>query len=354
MKCELAAILLGCASAWAQTTSPGPAGTALDAIRGRAPTGEADDKVLDEWIAAEVRSLLEAPDPVRADAFRTAFKTQIADAKNAPEFTGRFAERTAQAFAKELADCAKLAAPAARAMAWVLTDFKRAGTVDGLEAGLKCADKPDVRFLCAGAFSALRDTIGPNAVLLERTLRILREAGQAETNGVVVAAIYDALQFTGSDRLAGGAEAMLDVLEARLQKRKAFPGGPVCDGGELRVLAFFQKNALPQALKERLVGRLAVMLRLDVERLAQAGAKPGEAVLSESEQAALAESLDLCEALLAQLVAPGNAPNVRGALKKAPDVRTPEMKLELNKWIGTEETPGILNETPWKVAKGAP
>jgi hypothetical protein len=41
-------------------------------------------------------------------------------------------------------------------------------------------------------------------------------------------------------------------------------------------------------------------------------------------------------------------------MSKGEDVRAIEMTIELNKWIGTEETPGVLNQTPWEVPIGAP
>ncbi|UCG17796.1 MAG: hypothetical protein JSV19_07145 [Phycisphaerales bacterium] len=340
-----------CASAIAagQEESPDAADEAMDALRGRAPVGEQDDEVLDDWIARELASLRDAPtDPERAERFRNRFKLQITNSDNVPEFVARFAERAGTAFMAELADCDRLAPPAARALAWVLGDFDRVGTIDALEAGLKCANRPDVRYLCARAFVDLRDNVGPNPLLMEKALGILREAGRVESNGLVVGQVYRALEFTNPDRFSAATEAILDVLTARLETRRAAPGGPTCDGGELQLLAFFTAHPPPaRALTVRLAGQLAVMLRLDVTRFGQEG-------VDEFEKLRLVEAIDACEALLVRLVVPNRAPNIRDAMNKDNDVRILEMNIELNKWVGTPDTSGVLNEAPWSVPAGAP
>lgn len=339
-------IVLVTAATFGQEAGLTDAAKALDELRGRPPAGEKDDRVLDAWIQEELARLDEDPtDLERAKAFQRRCIAQIANAGNAPEFVARLADRVGALFAPRLADCDKLAPPAARAMAVVLRQFDRAGVIDALEVGLKCESRQDVRYLCAQGFARLRTNIAVNPVLMERALRILRTAGQAETSGMVVSQIYDALSFQSGDRLSDAMEAMLDVLEARIEKRRA---ASVCDGGELTFLGFVTANRPPnRALTDRLVPLLAVQLRLDVSRLEEEN-------VDEYEKARLLASIDAGEALLTDLASPSAPPNVRSALRKGDDVRMLEAKIELNKWIGTPNAPGVLNAQPWNVPVGAP
>ncbi len=339
-------IVLLTAGALAQEAGPTDADKALDGLRGRAPSGEVDDRVLDDWLQQELARLDENPtDPERAKAFQQRCIAQITNSGNTPEFVARLADRVGVLFTPRLADCDKLAPPAARAMAAVLRQFDRTGVIDALEAGLKCQSRQDVRYLCAQGFARLRNNIAVNPVLMERALRILRTAGQAETSGPVTAQIYDALSFRSGDRLSEAMAAMLDVLTARIERRRAVP---VCDGGELVFLDFVTGNRPPnRPLTERLVPLLAVQLRLDVTRLEQEG-------VDEYERMRLLASIEAGEVLLTELVNASGAPNVRNALKKGDDVRMLEAQIELNKWIGTPNAAGVLNAPPWNVPVGAP
>ncbi len=334
------------ALALGQEAGPTDADKALDELRGRTTFDESDDRVLDAWIRGELAGLDADPaDPERTKTFQQRCVAQITNSRNKPEFVARLADRVGIQFAARLADCDTLAPPAARAIASVLRQFGQTGVLDALEAGLKCQSRQDVRYLCAQGFGRLRDSIAVNPVLMERTLSILRAAGQAETSGAVAAQIYDALSFRSGDRLAETMAAMLDVVTARIDKRRTVPA---CDGGELVFLDFVTANRPPnRALTERLVGLLAVQLRLDVARLEQEG-------VDEYEKMRLLTSVEAGESLLTQLVGPPTAPSVRNALKKGDDVRMLEAKIELNKWIGTPNAPGVLNGQPWNVPVSAP
>lgn len=330
----------------------GPGATAdqaLDELRTRIPAGSDDDQIIDAWIAQEKGTLLAATEDAQAaTSFRGRFRSQIANTANTPEFTTRFVERTAAAFKEPLAACGDLSPFVAWAMAWVLTDSDSVAALDGLSAGLSCPDRVDVRYVCAKGFARLRPKISVDRVLTERTIAELTKAGQAEANGVVAAAIYEALQYADPDHRQEGLDAMLDVLTARLKKRRT--PVPLCDGGELGLLEFLRQSRVPsQSFGERLVPQLAVMLRLDVQRFTQDG-------VPEEEQMRLAESIDGCEELLVSIVAPSAdaAPSVRDALRKSGEEQKIEMQIELNEWIGTEQTPGLLNAAPWKVPVGAP
>ncbi len=334
------------ATTFGQDAGSTEADKAVDELRGRAPVGEEDDRILDAWIQQELSRLDEDPtNAERANAFRTRFVAQITHSSNSPEFVARLADRVGLLFTPRLAECDKLAPPVARALAGVLRQFDRPGVMDALEAGLRCESRQDVRYLCAQGFVRLRDNIAVNPVLTERFLRILRTAGQAETSGMVTAQIYEALSFRSADRMPDAMAVMLDIWNARIEKRRAVP---VCDGGELGLLNFVTANRpTSRPLLERLVPLLAVQLRLDVTRLEQER-------LDEYERMQLLASVDAGEALLTQLVSPSAAPNVRNALRKGDDVRMLEVQIELNKWIGTPNAPGVLNASPWNVPVGAP
>jgi hypothetical protein len=261
----------------------------------------------------------------------------------------KLAERVGIAFGRKLRDCDTLDPAIARALAWVLRDFEDAGTRPGLEAGLQCKSRPAVRYLCAQAFVDLKENAEADPLLREQVLRTLRDAGQAETSGLVMQRIYRAMAFREPDQFADATAAILDVMAARLDRRKALAGGPICDGGEQPVLALFAAQRPPsESLRVRLVNLLAILLRLDVQRMTQEG-------IAELERNRLVQEIDACEKLLLAFVSPSNpTPKIRAAMRKGDDVRSVEMMIELNNWIGAEGSPGALNAAPWNVPVGAP
>jgi hypothetical protein len=346
-----ALITMGMArAASAQAQPADPIDAAMDALRTRVPSGDQDIAVIDEWIDRQTESLFADPqDRDVAEQFRLRFAAEMGKEGNTPEFVDRVAARCAVKFSAAFADGTRLAPPAARALAWVLSDCNRVDGMDGLAAGLGLRERADVRYLCAKGFVALRQKIGVDPVLQDKALGILKQAGLREENGLVVAAIYEALQPTEPARRAEALAAILDILTARMERRRQ--SLPICDGAELQLLQYFKDNepAAP-ADKERLVGLLAVMLRLDVDRFM----KPD---VGETEQIYLAHSITLAEEVLASIVfkqQPGQAPSIREALKKDAAERTLEMQIALNDWIGTADTAGKLNAVPWRVPAGAP
>ncbi len=346
----LVSLLLVGAAAYAQNPEPTAADLAMDNLRVRAPGGPQDEQILNDWIAQELGRL--ASGSYTPAEFRARLKAQRTDENNdkADKFVTALAGQVGQAFGAKLRDCDKLDPVAARTLAWALRDFRQPAMWRGLEAGLGCAKYADVRYLCAQAFVGLKDEIEADPLLREQVLAALRNAGRAETSGLVAQQIYQAMDFDEDDaQFANATAAIIDVLKARLDRRKALKGGPICDGGELPMLGLFQDRRPPnERLTRELVAQLAVLLRLDVQRMIQPD-------IDEFERINLVQSIDSGETLLALLVSPPiPAPDVRGALRKGDEVRPVELQLELINWIGVEGTPGVLNGAPWNVPIGAP
>jgi hypothetical protein len=322
----------------------------MDNLRVRAPGGPADEKILNDWIAQELGRL--ESETCSPEDFRARFRDQRTNENNdkAGKFVAALAAKVGDMFGAKLRECDKVAPAVARALAWTLRDFQDTATRRGLEAGLACAKLADVRYLCAQGFLELQDEIKADPLLREQVLEILRGAGRVETSGLVMQQLYRAMNYDeGDGQFAATTAAIVDVMKARLDRRKAHTSGLICDGGELPVLALFQDRRPPnERLTQQLVAQLAVLLRLDASRLA-------EADVDEFERIRLVQSIDACETLLTLLVSPSSpAPDIRGAVRKGDDVRAVEIQLELIKWIGVEGTPGVVNAAPWNVPIGAP
>ncbi|MFH0982284.1 MAG: hypothetical protein V2A79_12175 [Planctomycetota bacterium] len=327
------------------TSAQAPEEVTLDAVRTRT-TIQPDEPAIDAWITYRLKKLREdlQVSPSEADdALLQAYRTQYNHPENSASFKTRFLEQTSQRFAAEFEKGQGLEAAVGLALAQVLADLKELGAIPGLAAGLKATGQPGVRYTCAKTFAALIPTIQADKERTKTTIQLLREVGAREANGVVLARIYEALFYKDAN-LEPAVEAILEVIKGQLRMREQ--GSPAADGAEEVALKFLRDEANNLQAKNRLVAVLAAYLRLDVERYLTQG-------ISADEQYHIEVTTDATENLLLRSAAPSPAPNLREAMKKAEN-RDVTLPLELNKWIGTPQTKGVLNNPPWNVAVGAP
>ncbi|HNO78211.1 MAG TPA: hypothetical protein PKN33_09140 [Phycisphaerae bacterium] len=338
----------------------GPKDEFLENLRTGDPT-TADNKSFDERIATEITRLIAAADGAdlvarqAARDFVSRFMNQFKNENNSVAFKEKLAERVGLKMVEQFNRGAELPPIAARAMAEVLSQLGSVSGRDALLEGLKSSDQV-VRYLCAKGLALIIDGVSADARLTEVTLNAIAEAAAKETNAVVAAAMYEAMQY-GNDHTAKVLVAVLKVLDGRLELMRASLQS--VDAAETPLVQYLlQLNGLGNDDKVAIVGRLAVLLRLSVEAYEDANSQGNEA---EPRIDALDQLIALIEDFIETTVKPsGKSPDIRSEMAKLSKKDQNEaaviaaMKIELLLWIGTPQTPGELNKAPWNVPAGAP
>lgn len=347
--CRYRAVVLAMTGAMAGPAAAGAqvpkACQRLDTLRDSPLTGS-DDQLLDACVTAELSALDQAIKQSAPDAAMEAFRTHLLDqahnAKNKQEFTDRFIERTAQVFAPRLAS-ADTDPLLARSMAGVLLAFDAVQARAALVAGLKSPDAT-VRYVCAKSLVQLRDAIGADARVARATITALKDACAQERSGVVAGVMYQAMNY--AQHPDESTSAMLAALTGRVNRLKQ--PGVILDRGELPVLAVFaQMSSNLGPVANDLVRQLATLLRIHVEHY-----KPK--ALDLYQRAAIEETIIETESLLKKIVRGSKLPDVTGKMQRGGDTAAIDMQIELNRWIGVDQTDGVLNAAPYNVPRGAP
>ena len=331
-----------------QGTPDEAAADPLADVRQRVAFTNAEDRVIDDWLAARIEQVKAGvgaggQKAIAASAeFRAAFQSELQNPQSTPRYLDRLADRTAAVAVVEFADADTGPRLVHVTLAWVLLDLNRVSTRDALAAGLRHPQEA-VRYLCAKAYAKLRPSISPDAATTRSVIALLKTAGTAETSGVVLRALYEALAYDQARHLTEAVQALTDVFAARVRARQ---GGQLRRADRAELVAFRHldrvRHDIAQALRPPLVRQLVALLALDVER--HASAIPEERRVVE-------ERIEECESLI-EVLAGGGGGDVRGAMKRGGDAMEKEMALELRKWVGGEGVQGALNKAPWNVPVG--
>ena len=315
----------------------------LEDLRRRTPAGDNDTRIIDNWLQIEFAKITA---PNSSGGFRKKLHNVRNEAATTPAFRDALAERIGAFAQSELAKGPDLPLPAAQELVWAVIDADDPRAQPGLAEALRFGRQP-VRYLGAKGLQALRDRIATEVGKVQPFIDMLKQAGVQETNGVVVERIYRAMMLPGAP--AGVVAAMTEILDARLDRYRQ--GAVLVDQAEPAAIEFLANVTLTQDRGARVVRRLAVLLRLDVERYAAGRFVAGQ-------QDAVERRIYVCEGLIEQIAGPGpgagKAPNVRGVMVAGGVAVGASMKFELNNWVGAPGTQGVLNTAPWSVPVGAP
>ena len=332
---------------------PDAAEDPLDAVR-RLDAGQ-DTQAISEWLRQQVTELEQSRKPDRFAAFRAALKDQRTNAVNTTAFVRALASATA-AVATEVFGRADGDPIVAHAMARALRDTGRIERVPGLVAGLS-SDIMHVRLLCAAGLADDVNAISSDKDRRETVIAAVRTAALKETQPIILEDLYRALAYPA--QLQEVMVIYLEILDQRLEARRTKPG--VVDCAEVELLEFFRRTAtqLSDAQKKELVARLAVLLRLDMERYVKrfVGLR-----MDYFEMDCIERRLDSAEAILVALTGQPAliAESALFGKTVSKDAPAPEHKqtllAHLATWIGDAagNTPGLLNDPPWGVPIGAP
>lgn len=336
--------------------APAPASADLTAIRTHAPTAD-EQKQITQWIDAQLQAALAQPRPdLRAfwQGFRQNFDQGV------PAFRDVFAARTAEAFGAVIRDpkSASGSGPVVCAMMFTVLAHMKSPTAMPVALAALSHPAASVRERAASCVRALIANVPADQVATLRTA--LRDVGRAEGNPIILREVYNALgALPGPEESAG---AILEILSARIDAYAH--GNWFGAAGDARAAFILQRimganpNPLGAATQALVVRRLAGLLKIAVltyvplANLAADSATPPSRMhdlelLIDSAETALTAS---ARAMQAQL----KAPSVSAKMKSGDQGRLTEMRLELNAWIGTAQTPGQLNGAPFDLPVGLP
>lgn len=343
-------VLTTCTTTRAQDA---PDTAVLDTIRVQAQITESDQRRIGDWIEAQVTRLKgtsEADRPQAAVRLRDLFRTQFDHASNTAAFKEQFAARTAAVLVSQLQGDADPVT--ARTLVKILLDFNRIEAMPAYLAGLKAKDS-GVRMLSATGLASHRTAIAADKAKLDPTVAALREAGMAETEGVVLDRIYWALSVPPAQTSAV-ADAFMAIFEKRLAKKRE--GGVACDGAEVTAFEFFRTpgvaTALSQSQKEQLVRVAGEFMRNDAKRYMTPN-------LNFNEIDRIQRQLDAAEDIIVAVAGAGlKGGDVRGALATGhPADKPPTAVLQqVYLWVGNPESKqaGALNAAPWNLPIESP
>ncbi len=338
-------LLAGALSAGISLAQEGaPAGDqVLNSIREMGTVGAGDARRIGEWVKGKVTALekSEAQDKVRR--FIESFEAQRLHRANTAAFVDALAEQTATV-AREWFAKKDLSWQTGMALGRVLVSMDRVQTIPAFLEGLGSRVEP-VRYLSAKGLVGQQDAIAANRNQRNQVVAAVKDAGQAETKGVILQYLYSAIAYRPLTPEVF--DAYVAILDARLARRRA--GAMKCDGGEIELYEFFRTAAILDSLnnaqKTALVQRLAVLLRMDAQRY-------GTPNLDFIEQDHLERCLEGNEAILTPLAGPGG--NITQQLSNAAGPSAVLQQMHL--WVGNQATgvTGKLSGPPWNIPDGAP
>ena len=351
----------GCFPVELTAQQPRPEDVHLDAMRGLATIGSADQRRIAEWVERRVDQLSSAvraakahqdPEAVKAARnkafveFRDRVLRQFRHAGNSSPFSTQLVVQTTQVAVKKFGDVG-LDGVVAWALSRVLVDMRAPQTVTGLLAGLQSKSE-SARFTCARGLTELRNGLAGNKGVLTGVVRAVVAAGLIEASPVVLSHLYRVIAVPA--QTAEVFDAFMSLFDKRLDYRR----GPAvrADGAELEALRFFRTssvlNALSPTQKSQVVGRVAVFLRMDAERYNTPG-------LQHDERIKLEMSMEAAESILAALVS-GRPSGIAKELQRGGHEKRADILAKVYEWVGDPQSQqaGALGAAPWNVPIGAP
>jgi len=312
-------------------------------LRKRNPAGDNDARIINDWLAAEFAKIT-GDSPAEPGRFRDIIQKVRNDAATTVTFRTELAARLGPFARDKLAD-ANLARPAAEESLRTLIDVDDPRMMPGLVNALRHSTQL-IRYLGVKGLQEIRDQLTDNDA--KEYVAALQQAGTAETNGIIVERIYMALSFPNPD--AAVIDAFDAILAARVDRHRQ--GAVLIDNAEPTALNYLAAARLDNNQTRRLVQRLAVLLRLDVEDVVR-GLGGGGFLPDQRE--GIERRICTVEEYFRQTVRPvqGQGGDICRKLGDNP-VLPDALKFELNNWIGTTETAAVLSDNPWNVPRGAP
>lgn len=297
------------------------------------------------WLDAQLSGLIGSDNPLPDSiAFYGELMSHYRASNATPAFREALAELLGEALAAQLTPANRAKAPVPFAMALAaLSAFEQPGSAPACTAALQHEDSA-VRFAAANCLFRIRDRL-PDPVWTN-LLPQIAAAGKAARDPVTTARIYELLQVSVPARADQAAPVLGGILDARLERFEQAGTQPTL--ADARAAGWLSKRAIaannPAARKEA-ASRLGRLLADAVhvytsQTLPDAQKRPIELTVLEA------------EALLKELVGGTQPPpDVSGALLNGGALQQANMSRQVDLWIGTEQTAGLLNGPPFELPR---
>jgi len=324
----------------AQSAAP-----SLDAVRGLGTIGASEQRVIDAWLESQVSKLDSSSAKDAFKILKEAFDAERLNQGNSAAFIGAMAAGTARMAEQRLPNSGPNSTTA-RAIARMLFDLNREQAVPGFIAGLKSQDQ-GARYFSAAGLGQQRGSIATARARVTEVVTALKAAGIAETSPTIIKQIYGALAYEPITPEIF--DAYLGILDRRIEARRQ--GAFVVDGAEVQALEYLRKRSVLDGLSRgqspQLVGRLAVLLRLDAQRYVSD-------TLPFAEKDPIERQLFAVEEILTTLTS--QTGEIAAALRAEGHDNRVRILAETLLWVGDPETgtEGRLSAAPWNVPIGAP
>lgn len=356
-------LIVGLISTVLQAQAPAPPappaiGPDLAPIRARIPT-EPDQRIITQWIEAQITAA-SGEDPAGIRNFRRAFGDQYRATGATEGFRTALAQLASRSFAQAIANRAGGAKGPALCsiMMTVLIEMNQPSAVEAALAGLSHPSDA-VRDRSAKCLTQLAGKLSEGDVT--KVVAAAQAAGGKENQPLALREIYRLLAAGGKPE--DSVKAICAIVQTRLAAYKA-RDVRACRGDAAAaeaIAAYFSGNArsqITQATAKMALQRMAELLTAAVlNYIADPPEKPDDRAYLER-QDNLEITIDAVEKALVA-VAKSQKDSLQPAvvadkLKQAGAGRNADMQLELNKWIGTSSTPGLLNAAPFSLPVGLP
>lgn len=316
----------------------------IDALREQSSISSDDQQRIARWIesrAADIESSAGDADRVSGIVREMVGKLDRAT----PAFRTAFVEETVKVGRSRFTS----SAPAVkRALAEVLQVADEPAALDGLLAALQC-DDVIARWRAAMGLISLRDRVGAAA---PNVLSSLEQAARTEPHPLVRQTIYRAMLIP--DRLDDGLAKLSSALASRRPQLEQAPPSAfqaevelfsrlAAENSVLRTADVRGRADLARALAQYLVISVGRYLSISSDASPQ-DKERFERLVLQSERALRVSAREVAGG--------SDAPDVTGALTNGGADVDEKLRAQLDKWVGTEGTPGVLNQAPWDVPLG--
>jgi hypothetical protein len=323
-----------------QAVGQDPRETAIVDLAKRVPTA-ADDEIIRDWVTWKISLMLRQPDP---SEFLNDL-TRIYELSTVEVFKTQFLKVVSSVFVAELSNNKAMSGSKAAVLVRSLGQFQRVEVFEGLVAALKHPES-EVRYLAARTFGEMKKIVSEDQFGRQAMVDAIVGVATNESNGVVLRAMYHAVQF---DQLP--AESLVALTKIITAQAGVARSVPAADGAESTAFRFIKvhRDRLNPNDKIALAKSIAGMLKCHATRYLNA-------TLTPEWQTAHLYGMIGSEDVLVALLGPGvsDVGNLKKALSEDPGSREINIRLQLTNWVGTDQNSSALNKAPYNMPVGLP
>ncbi|HOA72924.1 MAG TPA: hypothetical protein PL151_07395 [Phycisphaerae bacterium] len=313
-----------------------------------------DRNNVEAWINAQIQQMFAQQDDAALQTQGREFYEAIAQSVKAGDATAEFREGVATILADSFVAQYPKAPSDRRPLAVVyplmaLNAAVQQPTPKMIQAFTMALSEPTPGGRLLGVSGLLTLQKNLNQQQWTELLPVLQKTGAAETSGPVLARIYRLLALPANAPV-DPVPAVLAILDARLSRLDQKQGWPVAaDAVAIKWLGERMAGMSPE-LQNRATLAIA---RLMTDAVYAYVSKPGDEILVDLEKVVLAAEKQLTAVVTRRAPnAKVPSPTLAAAMLDSGPGQKDSTLLALNKWIGTAQQPGVLNQAPFNFEPG--